>query len=329
MDNKKVSILVAVYNTERYLRECLDSLICQSHSDIEIICIDDASTDGSLAILQEYASHDSRIMVLRHEINSGQSKARNLGLQHATGHYICMVDSDDMLAPDAIEQIVNTFTHNPITDCVLFDLYHLLENGDILPYHYRTHCQVFTGEEALKYSIHWDIHGVYALRADIHKRIPYDESTRYTADDITTKLHYISSREVRRCNGRYFYRQHSASISNAVSIRRFDTFIADLSLKRHLENLNCDIEILRMHERYRWHNLINYWYYFIQNQEFFTVSEQEEITQSFNYHASTIDNSLLPLSLKLRTLFIPFTGVKGMKLWAKYYLSLRQIIVKD
>lgn len=323
----KVSILVAVYNTEQYLAQCLDSLLCQSHSDIEIICIDDASTDNSLSILHSYAATDSHIIVLQQDVNSGQSKARNLGLKHATGQYICMVDSDDTLAPDAIECIVRTFRQYPTTDCVLFDLMHWYPDNRLETYHYRTEQRVFTGSEALRYSIHWDIHGVYALRSHIHKNIPYDESTRYTADDITTKLHYFASREVRRCDGKYFYRQNLSSVSNAVSIRRFDVFIADLSLKRHLISLGCDKSILRLHERYRWHNLINYWYFFITHRQHFTATEQQEITNSFNHHASTIDNTLLPLSLKLRTLYIPFCGIRGMKLWAEHYCDIRNFIV--
>lgn len=59
----------------------------------------------------------------------------------------------------------------------------------------------------------------------------------------------------------------------------------------------------------------------------FSIKEQEEITNSFNYHAKTLDNSLLPLSLKLRTFFIPFSGIRGMKFWAKYYCSLRKSII--
>ena len=118
----KVSILVAVYNTEKYLRECLDSLLNQTYANLQIICIDDASTDGSLAILKEYAARDSRILVLKNEVNLGQSKARNYGLQYADGDYCGMVDSDDWLALDAIEKIVDTFKSNPETDTVLLDL---------------------------------------------------------------------------------------------------------------------------------------------------------------------------------------------------------------
>ena len=133
MCDKKVSILVAVYNTEHFLRDCLDSLLNQSHRDIQIICIDDASTDGSLAILNEYAALDNRIIVLRNEVNLGQSKARNHGLKYATGDYICMVDSDDMLDPNAIAQLVNTFTQHPLTDCVLFNLVLQYPDGTLTP----------------------------------------------------------------------------------------------------------------------------------------------------------------------------------------------------
>ena len=248
MCDKKVSILVAVYNTEHFLRDCLDSLLNQSHRDIQIICIDDASTDGSLAILNEYAALDNRIIVLRNEVNLGQSKARNHGLKYATGDYICMVDSDDMLDPNAIAQLVNTFTQHPLTDCVLFNLVLQYPDGTLTPYHNRTSQTVFSGDEALCLSIDWSIHGVYALRADIHISIPYDESTRYTADDITTKLHYHASREVCLSNATYYYRQHDNSISNAITIRRFDVFVV---CNRHLsigsQNAICRRWIAKQH----------------------------------------------------------------------------------
>ena len=101
----KVTVLVAVYNASSYLSVCMDSLLGQTHADIEIICIDDASTDDSWAILQQYAARDTRVVLLRQTVNGGQAKARNRGLTVATGDFITMVDSDDWLAPDAIEAI--------------------------------------------------------------------------------------------------------------------------------------------------------------------------------------------------------------------------------
>lgn len=92
----KVSIIVPVYNVERYLRQCLDSLVNQSYRNIEIICVDDGSTDASSKILEEYASTSSKVRVVRQE-NSGVSAARNAGFLFATGKYVMYVDSDDWI----------------------------------------------------------------------------------------------------------------------------------------------------------------------------------------------------------------------------------------
>ena len=107
----KVSIIVPVYNVEKYLRKCLDSLINQTLKDIEIICINDGSTDKSLEILEEYKNRDSRIILLNQE-NSGQSIARNNGIKKATGEYLGFVDPDDWLDLDYYEKLYNAASTN-------------------------------------------------------------------------------------------------------------------------------------------------------------------------------------------------------------------------
>ncbi|GEN30138.1 glycosyltransferase EpsH [Cerasibacillus quisquiliarum] len=97
----KISIIVPVYNSERYLAECLDSLINQTYKNIEIILINDGSTDGSKYILDEYERKDSRIKV-KHLENGGVSRARNVGLEMVTGEWITFVDSDDWVEPDML-----------------------------------------------------------------------------------------------------------------------------------------------------------------------------------------------------------------------------------
>lgn len=320
----KVSILVAVYNTEKYLRECLDSLLNQTYSNLQVICIDDASTDGSLEILKEYAERDDRILVLQNEMNLGQSKSRNHGLKYADGQYCGMVDSDDWLALDAIERIVDVFENYPQVDTVLFDLILAHQDGTSESYENHTDKYVFTGHEAMKLSLNWNIHGVYFTRTTIHKKYPYDESTRYTADDIVTKLHYIESREVRLSDAKYFYRQHQESISNAITIRQFDMVIADYSLQSRLLQIVDDRDVLSIHEQMRWYHLINYWDYYFVNKSHFSEDEQQEIIATLTKYSKTLDFSLIPLKLKLRTLFIPFMGVRGMKLWAKVWCGLRR-----
>ena len=107
----KVSVIVPVYNVEKYLKRCLDSLINQTLSDIDIICIDDGSKDSSLQILEQYAQKDSRIVIYNQE-NSGLSVARNTGLEHASGEYIGFVDSDDWVDLDFYEKLYNSAKNN-------------------------------------------------------------------------------------------------------------------------------------------------------------------------------------------------------------------------
>ena len=103
INNIKVSVIIPVYNVEEYLRQCLDSIVNQTLQDIEIICVNDESTDGSLAILEEYAKTDSRITIINQK-NAGAGAARNKGLEIARGEYLSFLDSDDFFELDMLEK---------------------------------------------------------------------------------------------------------------------------------------------------------------------------------------------------------------------------------
>lgn len=119
VDEKKTfSIIVPVYNSQEFLHKCLDSLVNQTLHDIEIICIDDGSTDDSLSIIREYANTDNRIIVITQQ-NSGPSVARNKGLSIAKGEYILFVDSDDWLEHDACYILKHELIKNPV-DIAIF-----------------------------------------------------------------------------------------------------------------------------------------------------------------------------------------------------------------
>ena len=99
---KLVSIIVPVFNVEKYLRQCLDSIFGQTFNQFEVIIVNDGSTDNSGAICQEYEARDNRIVYLEKE-NGGVSEARNLGLDFATSEYIIFIDSDDWIEPTYVE----------------------------------------------------------------------------------------------------------------------------------------------------------------------------------------------------------------------------------
>ncbi|MBQ6140581.1 MAG: glycosyltransferase [Kiritimatiellae bacterium] len=105
MSRPKVSVIIPVYNVEKYLGECLDSVLRQTFGNLEIICVDDGSTDSSPRILADYAAKDSRIKVIT-QPNGGLSAARNAGMDAASGKYIYFLDSDDYITDDAMERCV-------------------------------------------------------------------------------------------------------------------------------------------------------------------------------------------------------------------------------
>lgn len=104
----KFSIIIPVYNAERYLRECIDSVVNQTFRDIEIVCVNDGSTDNSLSILEEYAGNDERIKIINQE-NKGHSGARNAGLDNISGEYCCFLDSDDYFELNLLERANEIF----------------------------------------------------------------------------------------------------------------------------------------------------------------------------------------------------------------------------
>ena len=107
----KVSIIVPIYNTSVWLDRCMESLVNQTYKDLEIILVDDGSTDNSQQVCHYWMEKDSRIIYLYKE-NGGQATARNLGLDNASGEYICFVDSDDCVAPDYVEKLLNLAEEN-------------------------------------------------------------------------------------------------------------------------------------------------------------------------------------------------------------------------
>lgn len=124
----KVSVIIPVYNVEAYLRQCLDSVVNQTLREIEIICVDDGSTDESVAILNEYVSKDCRIKILT-QVNSGQGAARNSGLAVAQGKYVYFMDADDELVnASVLDQLVATVQRENL-EVLFFDAETLVDEG--------------------------------------------------------------------------------------------------------------------------------------------------------------------------------------------------------
>ena len=164
METPKVSVIIPVYNTQDYIRQTLESIAGQTLREIEIVVVDDGSTDGSLSIVRGMAAADSRIHVFS-QANQGQSVARNTGLGQAKGKYVYFMDSDDLLDAGALECSYRKCEENAL-DLVLFDADIFGDPGCFDPtYYHRTaglEDRVYTGEELLGVLM-----GCYAHRASV------------------------------------------------------------------------------------------------------------------------------------------------------------------
>lgn len=300
----KISVLTAVYNTAAYLPECLDSILRQTHEDWQLICIDDASTDGSWDILQEYAARDRRITLLRNECNMGQAKARNRGIAVADGDLITMVDSDDWISPDAFEKICAVFGKYPSTDCVLFELEEVSPNGECRRYPLPER-RCYSGEEACRLSIDWTIHGVYTARRVLFERWPYDDACRVFSDDNTTRVHYLKSREVRVCDAVYYYRKHAVSVSRQRGIGRLEILPALRSLRQTLLVEGLPSGDVWLVDLMLWRNVMGGWMYYYACRKKMTSDEKRRVREMLEAYYRSTDTSRLPIGIKWRFGYAP------------------------
>lgn len=142
-----VSIVIPVYNCEHFLDRCISSVITQSYENVEVILVDDGSSDSSSAICDRWEKRDARIRVI-HKENAGAGFARNTGLEHAEGKYILFVDSDDYIDPLTVEKCVDTITESG-ADMVMFGRNNVFSEADIRPQPVITDRHLFEGNDVL------------------------------------------------------------------------------------------------------------------------------------------------------------------------------------
>lgn len=263
-----LSILIAVYNTEKFLPKCLDSLRYNDYKDLEIIAVDDCSTDSSLEILQRYAAEDSRFKVIHLEQNGGLAHARNIALNHATGEWVMMLDSDDWLGPiQAISE--------EDTDCWLLQCDYVYPDGRVERFPLAK--KEWTPQQACADSLLWQgIHGLYIVRTEIHKKYPYDESSRVFSDENSSRQHFLHSNRIRVCDTVYYYRQHAESITHKVSKQHIERISAIASLQHTLEQEPLATEaMIQQLRNYRWRLLTDIWHFYLRNKKQLDITDED------------------------------------------------------
>lgn len=226
MEKEKISVIVPVYNVEKYLPTCLDSLIGQTYRNLEIILVDDGATDGSGRICDEYARKDPRIRVI-HQANAGVAMARNAGLACATGAYVSFADSDDWLEKNAYRVLYHGLKKYG-AQCSVGRCVHVTDDDGKLTYGKRQKCPIRcdTSREAMKLvllngSAVWN----RLFKAEIFETIRFRKG-RVNDDEAAALYAYERCEKIVFLNRyTYFYRLRKNSITTAAfSLKNLDFY---------------------------------------------------------------------------------------------------------
>lgn len=267
----KVSVIIPIYNVEKYLNRCIDSVINQSLKDIEIILVNDGSPDNCPKICDEYANKDSRIKVI-HKSNGGLSSARNAGMKIATGDYIGFVDSDDYIEINMYEQLYNVAYENNV-DFVMSDYYKVYDDSKK-----EVTLDIDSGLY-LKEDIYNKIYPSLIMKEDIDygpllavwhclyktsfikkNDLYFDELVKYSEDNLFSSLVGYKSNSFYYMKGYYLYnyRYNPNSISTTYKSDSWDVYV-DMNNKLY-ENFhkNRDFNFKRQLDLHMIYYIFNY-----------------------------------------------------------------------
>lgn len=226
MNNDVISVVVPIYNAEKYLKRCIESILNQSYRELEVLLINDGSKDSSLNIIKEYASIDSRIRIVDKE-NEGVSKTRNRGLNEATGKYIYFIDSDDYIDADTIELLYKSIENNSnqLSVCSFYNTFDNTEekveigikNENILKRN-RYLEYMSTGLYSVYYGALWN--KLYCTKIIRENKLYFEENISL-AEDFIFNLYYLEHIDnvgiVEGCKYHY-YQDNQASLTKTKDV---------------------------------------------------------------------------------------------------------------
>ena len=226
MSSPKVSIIVPVYNIEKYVYECIDSILNQTYTDFECILVDDCSSDNSSRICDEYARKDTRIKVIHKNINVGSPQARKSGLEISKGKYIIFFDGDDWVEYDMIEKLYSIAEKNDcdIVICNFFNNIDFLQDEDISP---EIHDKILIFKQIIMYGPYNTSLCNKLIKRDIYLKINFPVH-HYIDDRVLTiqSIYYANNiKYIKDCL--YHYRKHHESICQSEN-----------KIRKHIDEFN-------------------------------------------------------------------------------------------
>lgn len=324
-----ISVIMPVYNTERYLTEAIESVVNQTFENWELICVDDGSTDASLDVLRRFAKNDSRIKVVAQPHIGTASAARNKALEYTTGEYIAMLDSDDKYTSDTLI-IIQKRIEETSADYILFntcfcsaDLQEIKKelkglNGDT--------SVVISGRTAFIESLDWKIGGCGAIHKNIIKKFKYNETGR-NGDELSTRIFFMNSETVAFSEAKYLYRFYSDSMIREFSAKRFYTLDTDLNLLRILNANEWAKHILPSFAKRYFSSIFFTMVFYFKNEAKLSNEEKNNVKKYIHMHyvasksfslnrqcfTSKLKFVILMLSFKYHPIFLLMTYLASCK----------------
>lgn len=242
-----ISVIVPVYNVEKYLEKCICNILCQTYSEIEVILVNDGSSDKSEGICTHFSKIDNRIRVI-HIPNSGVSNARNIGIEHARGKYIHFIDSDDFINETLIEDLYSALQTNN-SDFVMCGYYKIRDNNEGREIKTAFKCAPYSGvingflENIISYFYPPILQGpcwkLFKRDIILKNKIEFNKNMNF-GEDTDFVLRYLRNCETVTCVdiSPYYYRVHgNQSLSSKFNTKKIDVYIYLAEQLRELESI--------------------------------------------------------------------------------------------
>lgn len=337
----KISVIVPVYNVEQYLEQCLDSIVNQTYLELEIILVNDGSTDQSAKICRRFASQDHRIKIIN-QINGGVSSARNSGIREATGDYISFVDSDDWLGNETYKKMIEVAKNNQNIGVIMCDFVNVKNNVsekisanirrgfynkmDIVKEVYPT---LLVTEDLGRLPIVSACTCLFKKELLVHNEIKFDVSLRYAEDYLFMADVMVHANSFYYLKGLflYNYRQYEFSRSKKYQSEWWDNF---LYLNKKLNDLlfdNKDYDFSRQIKLQLIHSVLFLCSAILQNDKISTKEKLIFLRKLFNSQIlkstfSNLDFNKQSFGLKIVLYLLKYKMVKSYWVYTNVFLEL-------
>lgn len=309
----QISILMAVYNTDKFLQEAIESVIYQSYTDWELICINNGSTDSCQSILNSFKETDSRIVIINKPHGSASS-ARNTGLGISRGLFIVMLDSDDKIEANYLNKLIKRYEETK-ADIILSSMEYWDSDKDLVTRTLRglkgDITPIITGKEAFLLSLDWQIGGIGLHTASALRNIGYDE-TGINGEEYTTRLLFLNSKCVAFCDAEYFYRNNPNSTTRKFSADHFTLLINYFRLFQLVKTNDFSESIIRLNKEKLFKLLMAFNVSYFVTRKQFSSNEKENIINILKDCTNLMSQEI---SLK------PVLGSKPKNIFFIFFLS--------